>query len=127
MTWTEPRTDWSNSNRFTCEDMNKITANINDIYPDANLKINYTQNDFLTATEWGDIQSKLSTLIAVTGLSAVAPGDGMTSDTFNEIGELTQRLKDRIALNYAQKVATIYAHDDLYPSVAGENWSRGVE
>lgn len=132
MAWTYTKTDWSDGNRFTPGDMNRINGNINALYPDADLPENETQNGFWTVAEFSAIEQALAALIATSGLNASVPGYAGTSDTINEIEDLTQRLHDRIALNLAQAPATIYAGDDLFASQSGqypdvtENYSRGV-
>lgn len=132
MAWQDPVTTWSNGNRFTYNDMNRIAGNVNFLYPSANLKDDYTQNDFLTTTQWSALTSALQDLIVTTGLSAEIPGEAMTADTINDIESLTQDLYDRIGLNNAQVVANIYTGDDLYAAATGqytdvaENYTRGV-
>lgn len=130
MAWTTPFTNWSNGNRFTYNDMNRITGNINYLYPGASLPI-YTQNDFLTRSGWDAVLSALDTLVLATGLDATVPGDAMTGDTMNEVEELIQRLHDRIELNARQYVASIYVGDGIYTAAVGaypnaENYVRGV-
>lgn len=131
MAWQEPHMDWANGNMFTYEDMNRIVGNINYLYPSAGLT-EYTQNDILNVTDWAAVLAALSDLIATSGVESSLPGDGMTADTINDIESLLQTLYDRIGLNAAQAVATIYTNDDLYAAESGayedvvENYSRGV-
>lgn len=130
MAWQTPYTSWSNGNLFTYEDMNRITGNINYLYPGANLP-EVTQNSFLTVSLWHSVLNALQTLIYVSGLSADVPGDEMTADTMNDVEDLIQRLADRIELNLAQTVATVYTGDDVYVAESGgytdvsENYVRG--
>lgn len=126
MTWITPVTDWSNGNRFTFADMNRIAGNINEMYPSANLKADYTQNDYLTVSEWDALTSALTTLVNVSGLKSTVVGYDGTAETFAQIEQLTQDLYDRLALNRAQAPATIYAGDDLYTASPVENYVRGV-
>lgn len=130
MAWQTPKTNWSNGNRFTYIDMNRITGNINYLYPGANLPT-YTQNDFLTKNGWDALLSALDLLVTTSGLDATVPGDAMTGDTMNEVEGLILDLKERIELNAAQAVANIYAGDDIYTAAAGsypnaENYVRGI-
>ena len=126
MAWQTPKTDWANGNRFTYSDMNRITGNINTLYPAANLKDDWAQNDILTVTAWSSVLNALQALIVTSGLSASIPGDAMTGDTMNEVEDLTQRLSDRIELNLAQEVANIYSGDDLFSAAPVENYTRGI-
>lgn len=133
MAWITPKTDWSNGNRFTFDDMNRIAGNVNFLYPAANLKADWTQNDMLTLSAWNDLLDALQTLIYASGVSASVPGSDMTGDTMNEVEDLIQRINDRIELNLAQAPATIYsgmyhlyaANSGAYVGVA-MNYSRGV-
>ena len=130
MAWQTPYTSWSNGNMFTYEDMNRITGNINYLYPAANLPT-VTQNDFLTVTLWHSVLGALQTLIFVSGVAADVPGDEMTADTMNDVEDLIQRIADRIELNIAQTVATVYSGDDVRAAESGgytdvtENYVRG--
>ena len=131
MAWITPKTDWSNGNRFTYEDANRIAGNINFLYPAANLNDSYTKNDFLSTTDFDAWTANLSALVSVSGLTAVVSGYDGTAETFNSIESLLSDLYVRIQLNNEQKVANIYAGDDLFVSNNGsygntENYSRGV-
>lgn len=131
MAWTYTYTDWSNGNNFTHEDMNRISGNINYLYPAAALPT-YTQNDILTTTDWAELVKALMALINASGVSGEAPGSILTADTINQVERLIQDIYDRINLNMAQEVATVYAGDDLYAAATGsytdisENYVRGV-
>lgn len=130
MAWVTPYTDWSEENRFTHEDWNRIAENINYLYSAANIP-NVTQNDFLGRTIWAAAIDALQTLIYATGLQAETPGDDMTAETMNALESLIQQLYDRIALNLLQKIAMPYAGDDLFVANDGaylevtENYTRG--
>lgn len=132
MSWITPVIDWSESDRMTTTDINRIAGNLNYLYPAAALKENYTQNDFITYEEWASIISSLSDLVTVSGLSADVPGFDMDAATFNAVEDLTADLSERIELNTAQAVATAYAGDDLYSAAAGsytdttDNYTRGA-
>lgn len=131
MAWTTPVTNWSNGNNFTHDDMNRICGNINYLYPAAALP-SYTQNDILTTNDWEDMAKALFTLIEVSGITGEVPVSNMTADTINAVEGLIQEIYDRINLNMAQEVATVYAGDDLYAAAMGsytdiaENYVRGV-
>lgn len=125
MTWITPVTDWSNGNRFTYEDMNRIAGNINHLSA-AGIKDDYTQDDYLTAEAWLSLTTALSNLVAVTGLNRTVAGWEGTAETINSIEGLTQDLYDRIELINAQASATIYAGDNLYVAQPVENYVRGV-
>lgn len=126
--WQEMKTAWSNGERLTCEDMNIIAANINYLYPAANLKENYTQNDYLSVEEWKRIQSALKTLMVISGHKDEIPGSAMTGDTFTDISELVVKIKERLDLNFAQKVANIYPREThgVYVANPARNYTRGV-
>ena len=122
MTWKEPKTDWTASDRVTTEDMNRICGNLNVLLPTGNLKENFVLNDFVTVTEWNQILTTLNQLSAVTGLNAPLPGSDMTAETFNQVEELTQMFKDRIEVLLNQTKASSYSGDLIY---AAESYSSG--
>ena len=122
MTWKEPKTDWTASDRVTTEDMNRICGNLNVLLPTGNLKENFSLNDFVTVTEWNQILTTLNQLSAVTGLNAPLPGSDMTTETFNQVEELTQMFKDRIEVLLNQTKASSYSGDLIY---AAESYSSG--
>lgn len=121
MSWIEPKTNWQSTDRVTADDMNRITGNLNSLYPDGKLKEDYTGNDFVRKAEWEQILSSLSTLNTVTQLLEEVPGDEMTAVTFNRVEALTQNLKDRLELLLRQSKASSYA-GEIY---ADENYARG--
>lgn len=132
MAWITPKTNWSNE-LMTYSDMNRIAGNVNFLYPAANLKDDYTQNDYLTVARYAALESALSTLIAVSGYRGTVPAWSDTPETLNALESLIQGLNDRIALNLAQAPATIYAGQyHLYAAASGGypgvamNYSRGL-
>lgn len=131
MAWIEPKTNWSNE-RMTHADMNRIAGNVNYLYPAASLKDDYTNNDYLTAAQYADLTDALNSLILTSGYTGSVPAWSATPETLNELETLILGLYNRIALNLAQAVSTIYAGDDLYSAASGqypniaEDYSRGV-
>lgn len=123
MAWQEPKTDWTSADRVTAGDMNRIAGNLNILYPSGQLKENYTQNDFVTVSQWNAILTSLRMLNIATRLSAEIPGSDMTAETFNAAEDITGRLKERMELLLKQDAASIYTGDDLYTD---ENYARGL-
>jgi hypothetical protein len=122
MTWKEPKTDWTASDRVTPSDMNRICGNLNVLLPTGNLKEDFSLNDFVTVPQWQSILTALNQLNAVTGLSSPLPGSDMTAETFNQVEELTQMFKDRIEILLNQTKASSYSGDLVY---AAESYSSG--
>ncbi|MCH4007847.1 MAG: hypothetical protein LKE59_11980 [Eubacterium sp.] len=122
MTWKEPKTDWTASDRVTTEDMNRICGNLNVLLPTGNLKENFSLNDFVTVTEWNQILTTLNQLSAVTGLNAPLPGSEMAAETFNQVEELTLLYKEQIQILLDQTKASSYSGDSIY---AAETYSSG--
>jgi hypothetical protein len=114
MPWIEPKTDWSGSDRVTSTDMNRICGNLNVIYPDGKLKEDYTDNDFVTLSQWHQILSALQTMLAVTGLAESVPGDEMTSETFSQVESLALQIRNRILYLLDQTKAASYSGDQVY-------------
>jgi hypothetical protein len=122
MTWKEPKTDWTASDRVTPSDMNRICGNLNVLLPTGNLKEDFSLNDFVTIADWNQILTTLNQLSAVTGLTAPLPGSDMTAETFNQVEGLIQQFKDRIGVLLNQTKASSYSGDLIY---AAETYSSG--
>jgi hypothetical protein len=122
MTWMEPKTDWTGTDRVTSADMNRICSNLNLLYPDGNLKDDYTDNDFVTVTQWHQILSSLRVMLAVTGLAEPALGDEMTSETFSQMESLTLEIRNQILYLLDQTKASSYSGDLVY---AADTYAAG--
>lgn len=114
MTWIEPKTDWSGTDRVTSTDMNRICGNLNIVYPDGKLKDDYMDNDFVTISQWHQILSSLQTMLAVTGLTESIPGDEMTSETFSQVESLTLQIRNQILYLLDQTKASVYSGELIY-------------
>ena len=126
MAWIEPKTDWTDADFVTYQDMNRIMGNINYLLPSANLKDDYTQNDFVKAAEWAALLNAMNILAQSMLLSLAVPGSDMTSSTFNDVESMSLMLKERQDLIFAQEVATIYAGDGYMSADPAENYVRGI-
>lgn len=122
MEWQEPKTDWSGTDRVKCTDMNRICSNLNLLYPDGKLKEDYTDNDFVTLSQWHQILSALQTMLVVTGLSESVPGDEMTSETFSQVETLTLQIRNRILYLLDQTKASVYSGELIY---AADTYATG--
>lgn len=125
MAWTEPKTDWSDDDFFTCEDMNRITGNINHLYPAAALKTDYSTSDILTVDDWNAVISALRTLSAALGVPGEPPETETYSAAFNTAESLLDKLKVRYDIIVLNAVATQYC-GQVYASEIPEAYSRGV-
>jgi hypothetical protein len=122
MTWMEPKTDWSGTDRVTSTDMNRICSNLNVIYPEGKLKDDYTENDFVTISQWQQILTSLQTMLAVTGIRETIPGDEMTCETFSQVESLTLEIRNQILYLLDQTKASSYSGDLVY---AAETYAAG--
>lgn len=122
MTWMEPKTDWSGTDRVTSTDMNRICSNLNIIYPEGKLKDDYTDNDFVTISQWHQILTSLQTMLAVTGIRETIPGNEMTSETFSQVESLTLEIRNQILYLLDQTKASSYSGDLVY---AAETYAAG--
>lgn len=122
MAYTGVKTDWSAADFMTASDLNRIAGNINYLYPDANLKSNYTQNDFLKASEWSLILVVLDKLKVTLGINTPLPDNTMDFNTFNELESLVLELKNRQDFVFRQDAANHYS-GELFVS---ENYTRGI-
>lgn len=125
MAWTEPKTDWSDDDFFTHEDMNRITGNINHLYPAAALKTDYGASDILNAGDWNAVVSSLSILRAALGAPGELPENETYSAVFNAAESLLNSLKIRYDLIMLNAAATQYC-GQAYASEIPEAYSRGV-
>lgn len=123
MAWNGVKKDWSNSDIVSSDDLNRINANIRYLYPLANLKVNYTKNDFLTLQEWNAMLAALSSLKAAERITTPLPANSMVPATFNSLESLVEELYERQILLTKQHKADVYPQDLLY---AGENYVRGL-
>ena len=128
MAWTTPKTDWAETDFFTYVDANRITGNLNHIYPSADLKDDYDNEEVITVSEWTAVLDALDAIIEETGYTidaeALAPSMIAAAYNFNIVESLTQSLSDWIDLLNRQASARIYSGDDLYSSARPENYSR---
>lgn len=125
MAWTEPKTDWSDDDFFTYEDMNRITGNINHLYPAAELKTDYSTSNILTVDDWNSVISSLSTLRAALGVPGELPENETHSAVFNAAESLLNSLKMRYDLIILNAMAAQYC-GQVYASEIPEAYSRGV-
>ena len=103
--------------------MNRIAGNINPIFPAANLFDKYTENQYVTLSQWEKIISSLKVLSSTINLSVELPTEEAISGNFNIVGEITIKCKKRIDLIAQQNVAKIYAGNDIF---LGQPYARGV-
>lgn len=133
MAWTTPKTDWTDEDLFSKDDMRRISANINYLNPSANLKTNWGLNDFLHVNDWNALLAALKDIVETIQIdSDVITSTTLNSATVNAIEQQLQDLYDKVEINDRQHVADIYFGDDLYfandgqyPGIA-ENYVRGV-
>ena len=128
MAWVTPKTDWADTDYFTYADINRIDGNLNVLYPSADLKTDFDNDDIITVTQCQAVLDTLDTIIETTGYSIDAedtpPSMTAAAYNFNIIESLTQSLSDWIDLLNRQASARIYSGDDLYSSALPENYSR---
>lgn len=128
MAWVTPKTDWADTDYFTYADINRIDGNLNVLYPSADLKTDFDNDDIITVTQWQAVLDTLDTIIETTGYSIDAedtsPSMTAAAYNFNIVESLTQSLSDWIDLLNRQASARIYSGDDLYSSARPENYSR---
>lgn len=123
MGWTGTKTDWSEADRMSCEELNRIFGNVNYLYPSADLKSDYTQNDFLTSPEWQAFLDALEILKKIELISTLTPSSVIDFNTINQAEELIQELYDKQNLMFKQNVANRYAGDGWY---LDESYAGGI-
>lgn len=125
MAWITPKTDWTDAEHVTYDDMNRIAGNVNYL-AGTSLKDDYTQDDVVTLTEWKAIITALNDLVENEGYTMDGePDESTTALNFNTVESITKGTKEWIDLKEYQHVADIYANDDIYPDTVAGDWARG--
>ena len=111
MAWITPKTDWSELDRCTYADINRIAGNLNYLLDDDALKADYTQDDVITASEWSDIVDAVVGLVASEHYYNTddVPNMDANAFNFNIVEGLTQEIKDWVDLKAKQRDAAAYA------------------
>lgn len=114
MAWITPKTDWTELDRCTHEDINRIAGNLNEL-GGTSLKDDYTQDDVVTLAEWQAIVDAVNNLVENEGYTTDGTPDmTATAYNFNVVESLTKEVSDWIDLKEVQHVADIYANDPIY-------------
>lgn len=114
MAWITPYTSWSEMDRCTYVDANRIAGNVNEICG-TSCKDDYTQNDVISLTEWNAILSSLETKAEEVGYESDDVLDtSTTASNFNAVEGFTLGLKNWIDLINAQTAARSYLGDQIY-------------
>lgn len=114
MAWITPKTDWSEIDRCTYDDMNRIAGNLNEL-GGTSLKADYTQDDVPTKAEWTLIVTAVNNLVESEGYHTEdVPNMSATALNFNVVEGLTQEIYDWIELKQKQHDAAIYSGDAVY-------------
>lgn len=101
MAYTYSKTDWSNTDRMTFTEFNRIVANINDTFG-TDLKDDYTQNDYVAYAEWA----------AILSTTHVTPFTRLINANYiNAVERNTERARTGL---YPSE--SLYPSDTLYPS-----------
>lgn len=121
MAWQEPNVDWSSGDRFTCDDMNRINGNLNYLVGNDSLKVNYTQNDFLTLSAWKAVTTRVAQLTAAANLETVYIDTRLTAQNIEAIEQATEDVKAYLDLVAENSKYPLYTNQ-VY---AGAHYARG--
>lgn len=126
MSWITPKTDWTELDRVTYADMNRIAGNLNEL-GSTSLKADYTQDDVVSKAQWGAIVDAVKDLVENEGYTTEDEPNktDATALNFNIVEGLTREVKDWIDLKTRQHAADIYAGDDLYAGTMAGDYARG--
>lgn len=109
MAWITPKTDWSELDRCTYVDMNRIMGNLNEL-AGTSLKTDYNNDDIISESEWSDIVDTVNGLIVSEHYHTEdVPTMDANAINFNIVEGLTQEIKDWIELRAKQHEAAPYA------------------
>ena len=113
MAWITPKTDWSELDRCTYTDINRITGNLNEL-AGTSLKTDYNNDDIISESEWSDIVDTVLGLVESEHYynHDDVPGMDATALNLNIVEGLTQELADWIELKRKQAESAAYAGED---------------
>ena len=120
MAWQEPNVDWSSGNQITYADMNRINGNLNCLAGNESLKVNYTQNDFLTVKAWKTMTARVAQLTAAANLEVVYIDNRLTAQNIEAIEQATMDVKVRFDLMEENRKCPLYTNQ-VY---AGAHYAR---
>lgn len=133
MAWTTPKTDWMDDDLFTYADLNRISSNVNYLYQEANLKVNWVRNDFLDVENWNALLAAMRHLTNYYQLDTpVITSTTLDSSTINAIEQQLAEVYELLDMLDRQHVADIYCGDGIYMAADGqyadvaENYLRGT-
>jgi len=109
MSWTTPKTDWTEADRCTAADINRINSNVEYLLTHGEPEHTYTTSDIVTIGAWREIINKAISLAAMVGRVTDAPDERATHDNFNRLETLISDLKQPVDLRYKQSVANRYS------------------
>lgn len=109
MAWTTPKTDWTEADRCTATDMNRINANVEYLMAHADPTEHYTAYDIVSIENWRSMKNKVIALAAMVGMILEPPDDRATFDNFNRMESIIEQLKQPVDLRYKQRLANRYS------------------
>lgn len=121
MAWKEPKTDWSAADHFTYIDLNRINGNVNHLVGSTILPVNYTQNSFLTLSDWKSLTAQIAQMTAAANLSPVLIDTKVTAENVRKIELAIAEVKTHFELVTKNKEYPLYTNQ-VY---AGGHYARG--
>ena len=137
MAWITPITDRTTGARCTVTDMNRIAGNLDylaselttyQLYGGATVqKTTYTNNDYVTVSDWSDILNVLNAMVDSLSLTISGTAtDATTYENFNTVESITLSIYERLQLLLSQANNNHYAGDSLYPQESISAYSGGI-
>lgn len=109
MAWITPKTDWTEADRCTAADMNRIAGNLTYLTVHTDGTNPYSNEMYVLLTDWHTLTNKAIALAAMVGIGAEPIDDRCTADNFNKLEALIEKLKQPIDLRFKQSLANRYA------------------
>lgn len=122
--WRGVKTDWATNDKMTASELNRITENVQYLFPAFQGRTNWTNNDIVTAADIEAILSAVRTLNITSGLLEILPNAAATSAFFNTLEGVMNDLKLRFDLISRQKKIFPRPEGYIYTSQSGEDYLK---
>ena len=109
MAWITPKTDWSQGDQVTKDDMNRIAGNLNYLTATASCRTTYTSDDYVYLSDWSDIRDAVQAVQDFLEMEENLPDDSVTSYNFNLVETFCEEAKPLVDLIRKQALANKYA------------------
>lgn len=93
MAWSEPKTNWSESDFATVVDMNRIFQNAEWLDSHEDYEHIFVENDIVQLAEWSAMKDKVIAIAELEQLIYNTPDNRASADNFNNVEDILKRAK----------------------------------